>query len=417
MDEAELRRVHVAPYVAALEAGVLTVMVSLSSWNGEKCHAHRYLIRDVLKGEMGFGGFVISDWNGIDSLAGDYGEAAGLAVNAGIDMVMVPERWKAFIAGLRKEVERGVVPVERIDDAVARILRVKFACGLFEGPRPRARRGSNGNGFGSPGHRAVAREAVRKSLVLLKNEGGVLPLDRGARILVTGRGAHDRGRQCGGFTVEWQGVEGNDRIEGGTSVWEGIRAVAPGAVLWGGVGADVWERDFDVAVVVVGERPYAEGMGDIRRPGPVRPGTNHLPAGPGVLKPYGDTLELAELHPGDLRTIRGLAARGIPVVAVLISGRPLVVDEELAASAAFVAAWLPGSEGGGVADVLFGDFDFVGRLPMGWPGGGWGWRWRHRNALPVWVRVADGVSRSVDLLGGFGIRVGPELLIGIPWNQ
>ena len=129
-------------------------------------------------------------------------------------------------------------------------------------------------------------------------------------------------------------------------------------------------RDFDAGVVVIGERPYAEGMGDIREVGPVRPGTNHMPAGPGVLKPYGDTLELAALHPEDLRAIRGLSGRGIPVVAVLVSGRPLVVDEELAASAAFVAAWLPGSEGGGVADVLFGDFDFVGRLPMGWPGGG-----------------------------------------------
>ncbi len=373
VDEAELRRVHVAPYVPALEAGVLTVMVSLSSWNGTQCHAHRYLIEDVLKGEMGFGGLVLSDWNGVDPLADDYGEAAAAAVNAGIDMVMVPERWREFIAGLRAQVERGVVPVGRIDDAVARILRVKVACGLFERPRPAERPGSNGVGFGCREHREVAREAVRKSLVLLKNEGGVLPLDKGARILVTGPAAHDRGRQCGGFTVEWQGVTGNAAIVGGTSIWEGIRAVAPGAVLWGGGGraAEVPDaRDFDVAIVVIGERPYAEGMGDIREPGPVRPGTNHLPAGPGVLQPYGRTLELAALHPGALRTVRALAERGIPVVTVLVSGRPLVVDAEMAASSAFVAAWLPGSEGAGVADVLFGDHDFVGRLPMGWPGGG-----------------------------------------------
>ncbi len=386
VDEEELRRVHIAPYVPALEAGAMTVMVSLSSWNGEKCHAHRYLIQDVLKGEMGFGGFVVSDWNGLDPLAEDYGDAVAMAVNAGIDMVMVPEAWKAFIAALRERVERGDVPVERIDDAVERILRVKFVSGLFERGRPWGRRGANGSSFGSREHREVAREAVRKSLVLLKNEGGVLPLDKGARILVTGRGAHDRGRLCGGFTVEWQGVLGNDRIEGGTSVWEGIEAVAPGAVL-GGVGGS-WdvegvgeeegvggtqgegeEGDFDVAVVVIGERPYAEGLGDIREESPVRPGTNHLPAGAGVLKPYGDTLELAALHPEDLATIRGLSGRGIPVVAVLVSGRPLVVDEELAASAGFVVAWLPGSEGGGVADVLFGDFDFVGRLGMGWVGG------------------------------------------------
>ena len=384
MDGEELRRVHIAPYVPALEAGVLTVMVSLSSWNGEKCHAHRYLIQDVLKGEMGFGGFVISDWNGVDPLADDYGEAVAMAVNAGIDMVMVPETWKAFIAALRERVEGGDVPVERIDDAVGRILRVKFACGLFERGRPWGRRGANGSSFGSREHREVAREAVRKSLVLLKNEGGVLPLDKGGRILVTGSGADDRGRLCGGFTVEWQGVVGNDRIEGGTSVWEGIKAVAPGAVLggvggMGGVGEGQGaggpqgmgeeEGDFDAAVVVIGERPYAEGLGDIREPGPVRPGTNHLPAGPGVLEPYGDTLELAVLHPEDLGAIRALREQGIPVVAVVVSGRPLVVDEELAASAAFVAAWLPGSEGGGVADVLFGDFEFVGRLPMGWPGG------------------------------------------------
>ena len=304
VDEEELRRVHIAPYVTALEAGALTVMVSLSSWNGEKCHSHRYLIQDVLKEEMGFRGFVISDWNGVDPLADDYGEAAAMAVNAGIDMVMVPERWKAFIGALRERVERGDVPVERIDDAVARILRVKFACGLFERGRPWGRRGANGSSFGSPEHREVAREAVRKSLVLLKNEGGVLPLDKGARILVTGRGAHDRGWLCGGFTVEWQGVVGNDRIEGGTSVWEGIKAVAPGAVL-GGVGGDGVgegqgvggaevadgvgradgvsedEGDFDAAVVVIGERPYAEGLGDIREESPVRPGTNHLPVGPG----------------------------------------------------------------------------------------------------------------------------------------
>ena len=391
VDEAELRRVHVGPYEPALSAGVLTVMVSLSSWNGEKCHAHRYLIEDVLKGEMGLGGFVVSDWNGIDPLADDYAEATAMAVNAGIDMFMVPETWKAFIAGLRQRVEWGHVPIERIDDAVARILRVKLACGLFDRPRPWSRRGSNGSSFGSREHREVAREAVRKSLVLLKNEGGVLPLDKGARILVTGRNANDRGRQCGGFTVEWQGVSGNDRIEGGTSVWEGIGAVAPGAVL-GGVGwASVEEGDFDAAVVVIGERPYAEGLGDIREPSPVRPGTNHLPAGPGVLKPYGDTLELGALHPEDLRTIREVAGWGIPVVAVLISGRPLVVDEELAASAAFVAAWLPGSEGGGVADVLFGDFDFVGRLPMGWSGG-----------------VVGGGGAEVLFPVGYGLRMGSE---------
>ena len=392
--EEELRRIHIAPYAPALEAGVLTVMVSLSSWNGEKCHAHRYLIEDVLKGEMGFRGFVLSDWNGVEPLAAAYGEAAAMAVNAGIDMVMVPERWRDFIAGLREQVRRGIVPMGRIDDAVARILRVKSACGLFERPRPSERNGSNGAAFGCREHREAAREAVRKSLVLLKNDGGVLPFDRGARILVAGSAAHDRGRQCGGFTVEWQGVSGNGAIEGGTSIWEGIAEVAPRAVLWEGSGDDPAAADFDVALVVVGERPYAEGLGDIRAPSPVRPGTTHLPGGPGVLVPYGNTLELAALHPEDLHTVRRLGARGIPVVTVLVSGRPLVVNKELAASSGFVAAWLPGSEGSGVADVLFGNYDFVGRLPMSWPGAVVGGNGR------------DGaVGRDVLFPRGYGLRL------------
>ncbi len=375
-DEAAFRRLHVAPYRAALDAGVMTVMVSLSSWNGTKCHAHRYLIQDVLKRELGFRGFVVSDWNGVDPLAERYADAVAAAVNAGVDMFMVPERWREFVAALHDQVARGVVPVARIDDAVARILWVKLASGLFDRPRPAARRRANGPDFGSPSHRALAREAVRKSLVLLKHERNLLPLDRRARIAVAGRNAHDRGRQCGGFTVEWQGVSGNDAIVGGTSIWEAIRAVAPNAVLecaapdgctgdssrTGAPGADI-----DVAVVVVGERPYAEGVGDIRKPTPVRPGANPLPAGPGVLQPYGDTLELASLHPEDLATIRAFTARGVPVVTVMLSGRPLVVNAELEASDAFVAAWLPGSEGGGVADVLFGDYGFTGRLPFAWP--------------------------------------------------
>ena len=397
--EEELRRIHIAPYAPALEAGVLTVMVSLSSWNGEQCHANRYLIEDVLKGEMGFDGLVLSDWNGVEPLAGDFGEAAAMAVNAGIDMVMVPERWREFIAGLREQVRCGIVPMERIDDAVARILRVKFACGLFERPRPSERDGSNGTGFGCDAHRDIAREAVRKSLVLLKNDGGMLPLAKGARVLVTGPAAHDRGRLCGGFTVEWQGVSGNDSIEGGTSIWEGIREVAPRAVLWDGRADVPPATDFDAAVVVVGERPYAEGLGDLRAPGPVRPGANHLPAGPGALQPYGDSLQLATLHPRALETIRALAARGVPVVTVLVSGRPLVVDGELAASAAFVAAWLPGSEGAGVADVLFGDYDFVGRLPRSWPGEIAGGEARGGNGT-----AADGARAPFPI--GYGLRMG-----------
>ncbi len=385
--EEELRRVHAMPYRDALEAGALTVMVSLSMWNQRRCHAHRYLIEDVLKGEMGFQGLVVSDWNGIDQVAEEYGEAVAQAANAGIDLFMVPEQWRRFISALTSQVQSGAVPMERIDDAVRRILRVKAACGLFSRPRPAQRKWSNHSSFGSPAHRAVARRAVRKSLVLLKNEDGILPLDPAARVLVAGKNAHDRGSQCGGFTVAWQGVSGNDRIKGGTSVWEGVRAVAPHAVLSEGGSAaaaatgsgELPDGEFDVALVVIGERPYAEGMGDIRDPSPVRPGAPRMPAGPEAaagpedaagpeaLQPYGQSLELATLHPEDLAVIRSARARGLPVVAVLLSGRPLVVTRELAESTAFVAAWLPGSEGGGVADVLFGKAGFRGTLPFAWP--------------------------------------------------
>ena len=387
ISEDELRRVHAMPYRDALEAGALTVMVSLSMWNQRRCHAHRYLIEDVLKGEMGFPGLVVSDWNGIDQVAEEYGEAVAQAANAGIDLFMVPEQWRRFISALTSQVQSGAVPMERIDDAVRRILRVKAACGLFSRPRPAQRKWSNHPSFGSPAHRAVARRAVRKSLVLLKNEDGILPLDPAARVLVAGKNAHDRGSQCGGFTVAWQGVSGNDRIDGGTSVWEGVRAVAPHAVLSEGGSAtaaatasgELPDGNFDVALVVIGERPYAEGMGDIRDPSPVRPGAPRMPAGPEAaagpedaagpeaLQPYGQSLELATLHPEDLAVIRSARARGLPVVAVLLSGRPLVVTRELAESTAFVAAWLPGSEGGGVADMLFGKAGFRGTLPFAWP--------------------------------------------------
>ena len=380
--EAELRRTHMTAYREALDAGALTVMVSLSSWNGVPCHEHRYLITDVLKDEFGFDGVVVSDWDGILGVSEDFGEAVTKCVNAGIDLFMVPEQWERFVAEVITRVEAGAIEQARVDDAVRRILRVKEACGLFDRPRPASRPWSNHSSFGSTGHRTVAREAVRKSLVLLKNEGELLPLDREARILVAGRNAHDRGSQCGGFTIEWQGVEGNDRLEGGTSIWEGIRALAPSAHL---LSADhalaVDAASYDLAVVVTGERPYAEGLGDIRSWSQANAATNPEsvtsayaaaaaapgPAGPGGLAPYGDTLRLSNLHPEDTEIIRALVARELPVVAVLVSGRPLVISEELEAAGAFVVAWLPGSEGAGLAEVLFGDHDFQGRLAHSWP--------------------------------------------------
>ncbi len=363
----ELQKIHIAPYYTALSAGVLTVMASYNSWNGNKCHGHRYLLTDLLKGEMKFSGFIISDWNGINQLADDYRDAVAAAVDAGIDMFMIPERWKEFIETLRDLVESGQVPIERIDDAVRRILTVKHVYRLFDRPRPSARPWSNHEDFGSQEHREIAREAVRKSLVLLKNSGDVLPVSKSARVLVAGKNAHNRGHQCGGFTIEWQGTSGNEHIEGGTSIWEGIHDTAPQSVL-SIDGSAAEEQSFDVAIVVIGETPYAEGLGDIRADGAVAPGSS-VERPDLQLTPYSSSLELAVTHPEDLETIRRIRAKGIPVLTILVSGRPLVVNSELDDSAAFIAAWLPGSEGQGVADALFGEQDFQGRLSFSWPAG------------------------------------------------
>ena len=364
---AELKETHIKPYYSAIEAGTMTVMVSFNSWNGDKCHGHKYLITDLLKDEMGFDGFVISDWDGIDYLSEDYFEAVGKGVNAGIDMFMVSEEWQPFIRHLKRHVQAGTVPISRIDDAVRRILTVKFACGLFEQPRPAERRWSNHDSFGGAEHRELAREAVRKSLVLLKNDHNLLPLNKQANILVAGKNAHNRGHQCGGFTVAWQGALDNETIEGGTSIWEGIREQNPNAVL-SEDGRDADPEKHDVAIVVIGELPYAEGMGDIRDGNQVIVEAGSQIKGlMKVLEPYGHTLELAELHPEDLQTIENITSKGIPVVTVLVSGRPLVVEREMEKSSSFIAAWLPGSEGQGVSDVLFGDYDFQGRLSFSWP--------------------------------------------------
>lgn len=386
LSEEELMRVHASPYLPALEAGVLTVMASFNSWNKEKCHASRYLLTDVLKDRLGFDGFVVSDWDGVDQLDDDLATALATAINAGVDMVMVSADWKRMLETLHRVVSDGRVPMARIDDAVRRILEVKARAGLFERVRPAERPWAKSPSFGGEAHRAIAREAVRKSLVLLKHEGDVLPLAKGARILVAGKNADNRGHQCGGFTVEWQGTSGNARIEGGTSIWEGIREVAPQAELSvDAAAADASKHD--VAIVVIGETPYAEGMGDIRHGGAV-------PRGSGVqtmtnLAPYGSTLVLAERHPEDFATIQRIRAQGIPVITVLVSGRPLVTNAELDASQAFVAAWLPGSEGAGVADVLFGDYDFQGTLPFIWPATDEG---AHGRVVPAFAR-------------GFGLRL------------
>lgn len=369
LSEAELFSTHIKPYYQAMQAGALTVMASFSSWNGKKCHAHHYLLTEILKGKLGFDGFVVSDMQGIDYLSDDFYLAVEKGVNAGIDMFMLPENWKLFIEHLKHHVEIGTVSIERINNAVFRILSVKVAFGLFDKPCPSERKFSNDSSFGSIAHREVAREAVRKSQVLLKNQKQILPLDKASKIVVAGKNANNRGHQCGGFTIEWQGVSGNEHIVGGTSIWEGITQVAHHAVLSETTdGSDIEKENCDLAVVVIGEKPYAEGMGDIREGDNIIVEAGSLVDGQlNVLEPYGNTLELQHLHPEDITLLQSIAAKDIPIVVILVSGRPLVINAELALSDAFIASWLPGSEGQGVSDVLFGDFDFQGKLAVSWP--------------------------------------------------
>ncbi len=342
-DEATLRAVHLSPYVAALEAGARNIMVSLSSWGGLRMHAHRYLLTDVLKGELGFDGFLVSDWQGVDYIHADYCTAVSTSINAGIDMVMTPYDGQRFITALTQAVEHGDVPPARIDDAVRRILTVKFELGLFERPFGEE---SLLPLIGSEAHRAVAREAVRKSLVLLKNAGGALPLVRDVPlILVAGQAADNVGLQCGGWTIAWQGGSGD--ITPGTTVLAGIRAAVSEnttvrydpAGNFDSIEALGAGSVADVGIVVLSEEPYAEGEGDRA------------------------DLTLAEADAALLARVRPRCRK---LVVVLFSGRPLIVTEHLPQWDAFVAAWLPGTEGDGVAQVLFGEYSFTGKLPYTW---------------------------------------------------
>ncbi len=338
IDEATLRAIHLPPYRAAIEAGALNVMVSYSSWQGIKMHAHRYLVTDVLKGELGFQGFVVSDYLALNQLSADYEQCVVMAVNAGLDMIMVPFDYKCFIRTLVGAVEKGLVPLERVDDAVRRILAVKLALGLFEQPF-----GDEAllEQVGCAAHRAVAREAVRKSLVLLRNEQGCLPLEKTTSVIhVAGEGADDLGMQCGGWTIEWMG--GRGAITSGTTILQAIRqAVAPATdVQYSPAGDFGPGAQAPVGIVVVGEAPYAEGAGD-------RPDLG--------------------LSPQDKALVTRMRAGCERLVMVVLSGRPLIIDDVLDDCDAVVAAWLPGTEGQGVADVLFGDYRFSGRLSFAWP--------------------------------------------------
>jgi len=346
--EPELIRVHAQGYLAAIDAGVMTVMASFSSWQGSKLHGNASLLNDVLKERLGFDGFVVGDWNGHGQIAGCTNTSCAAALMAGIDMFMAPDGWKELFDNTLAQLRAGNIPAARLDDAVRRILRVKVKLGLFDAARPWEGRADV---LASNFHRALARDAARESLVLLKNAGALLPLRATARVLVAGDGADDIGRQCGGWTLGWQGGgHHNGDFPQGESIYAGLRT----ALAAGGGSAQLstsghYREKPEVAIVVFGERPYAEGAGDLRS---------------------------IEYQPGerrDLELLLRLRAEHIPLVSVFLSGRPRAMDAEIDASDAFVAAWLPGSEGGAIADVLIGDargaarHDFRGTLSFDWP--------------------------------------------------
>ena len=357
VSEQELIDVHTPGYLGALDANVLTTMASFNSWNGEKLHGSEYLLTDILKKRMGFNGLIVSDWSGHAYVPGCTRTRCAQAINAGIDMAMVPSGWKEFYDNTVLDVKEGNISMERLDDAVRRVLRVKFMAGLFEaGPVKDRENVGNQEVLGNDQHRQLAREAVRKSLVLLKNNDSILPLSRTANILLAGDAADNIGKQSGGWTLSWQGTGNTNKdFPNGASIYDGFKE----AVDEGNLHLDTegkWDSSSfsnqkkpDVAVVVYGENPYAEWHGDVR----------------GIEYQLGSKTDLALL--------KSLKEQDIPVVSVFISGRPLWVNKEMNQSDAFVAAWLPGSEGGGVADVLLKNakgevnHDFVGKLSFSWP--------------------------------------------------
>lgn len=353
ISEQELFDIHAQGYVGGLQAGAQTVMASFNRWNGEKIHGSRYLLTEVLKEKMGFDGFVVGDWNGHGQIEGCTNANCPQAANAGLDVFMVPtDAWKPLYKNLIAQVKDGTISQQRIDDAVRRILRVKMRAGLFEKPSPANRPLSGKTALiGAEDHREVARQAVRESLVLLKNNNQTLPLDPNQRVLVAGPAADNIGQQSGGWTISWQGTgNSNDDFPGGRSIYAGIAdaVTAAGGEVELAVDGE-YDSKPDVAVVVYGETPYAEGNGDI------------------------DNVDYQRGNATDLALLEKLKEQGIPVVSVFISGRPMYVNPELNASDAFVAAWLPGSEGHGVADVIVADengeprYEITGKLPFSWP--------------------------------------------------
>lgn len=339
MDEEALRRIHLVPFEKAVDEGARVIMVGTASWNGTINAANSHLLTDILKSELGFSGFVVSDWYGVYQVAPTRYESLVTTINAGIDMVMAPFEYKDFMSNMQKALSNGDVKRERIDDAVRRILRVKFETGLFDRPEALPEGLSV---IGSEEHHRIAREAVRKSQVLLKNENNTLPISFSfKKIIVSGSAANNLGRQAGGWTSEWQGID-NDKGITGTTILEGIKnAVSENTLVeYDQKGDFVIGRGLaDVGIVVVGEKPYAEGWGD--NPNPT-------------------------LSPEDLLTIEKTKTKSKKVIVVIVAGRPLDISSYSKDWDAIVASWLPGAEGGGIADVLFGLYPFTGVLPVNW---------------------------------------------------
>jgi beta-glucosidase len=341
LSETQLRNIHLTPYIAAINAGARSIMVSFSSWNGVKSHANHHLLTGVLKSELGFTGFLVSDWGAIDQLDADYYQCVVTSINAGLDMIMVPFEYQRFISNLQDALENGDVSPDRIDDAVRRILTVKFELELFK--RKIADEPSL-NIVGSENHRSLAREAVRKSLVLLKNDQNLIPLDKNiARIIIAGSAADSIGLQCGGWTIEWQGGRGN--ITSGTSLLDSIYQTVSTetSVHFDEFGNFSQGIQAEVGIVCLHEIPYAEGVGD--------------------------RADLS-LTSDDIDLIQRVGTRCQQLVVIIFSGRPLVITNQLPLAEAWVAAWLPGTEAQGITDVIFGDYPPQGKLPYNWPRSG-----------------------------------------------
>ncbi len=386
----QLLEQHGQGYISAIDAGVQTVMASFNSWNGDKLHGQQFLLTDVLKGQLGFDGFVIGDWNGHGQVPGCDDEQCAQSIIAGVDMIMVPQSWLPFLKNTIAQVKSGEISMARIDDAVRRILRVKIRAGLFEKGAPSTREiAGKADIIGSAEHRAVARDAVRKSLVLLKNQNKLLPLKGAQHVLVTGDGADNIGKQNGGWTITWQGTENeNSDFPGATSIYTGLEQAVNnigGSTELSEDGS--WQKKPDVAVVVFGEEPYAEGVGDVK------------------------SLIYRNGIKSDLALLKSLKEKNIPVVAVFLTGRPLWMNAEINNSDAFVVAWLPGTEGGGIADVLVADskgaprYDFAGRLSFDWPNA-------EVNAANHELPVADALLKR-----GQGLSYGDKELLAVNLNE